>query len=145
MSLFIWKPEYSVGCAEIDQQHEKLFHMADELHRAMLEGRAREAVVGLLKRLVAYTEYHFASEELLMQATGYTGYLAHRLEHVKLTEQVLEYQKKMSRGETPMPVEMMKFLADWLKYHIQGSDLKLGVHVNTCSRSGKSVGGLVRV
>jgi hemerythrin len=58
--------------------------MADELHRAMLEHRGKESVGGLVKRLAAYTRYHFAGEERMMEETGYTGYLAHRRErHVR--------------------------------------------------------------
>jgi hemerythrin-like metal-binding protein len=131
MSLFVWKRDYAVGCAEVDEQHERLFHMADELHRAMLERRGKEALASLLKRLLAYTEYHFASEERLMQETGYTGYLPHRREHVKLTEQVLEYQNRMSGGESQIAIDLMKFLSDWLKHHIQGSDVKFAAHLKS--------------
>jgi hemerythrin len=133
MSLFVWKPEYSVGCAEIDQQHEKLFRIADELHRAILEQRSKEALAGLLKRLVDYTLYHFASEERLMQDYGYMKYLPHHVEHVRLTGRILEYLSVISKGDSAVTFDLLQFLSDWLQHHICGSDQKLGAHLRTCT------------
>ena len=129
MSLFNWNPAYSVGCDEIDQQHKQLFQLADDLHRAMSEGRAKKALAGLLKRLVDYTAYHFSTEERRMTESGYPNYVQHHAEHVKLTERVLEYQKKVLSGETAVSIEVLQFLSDWLKHHIQASDQKLSVYL----------------
>jgi len=131
MSLFAWNPAYSVGCAEIDEQHQQLFKMADDLHCAMMDRRGKEALDGLLKSLVSYTVYHFATEERKMSESGYPNYLQHRTEHVKLTDRVLEYQQKVLSGEKPMSIEVMQFLSDWLKHHIQGSDQKLSAHLKS--------------
>jgi len=131
MSLFVWNDSYSVGSAEIDEQHQKLFHIADELHRAMLERRGKEALNGLLQRLVAYTRHHFACEERAMRDHAYPGYLQHRMEHEKLTGQVLEFQNKVTRGQATVTIEIMTFLSDWLRNHIQLSDQKLGKHMKS--------------
>ncbi|HTS74990.1 MAG TPA: bacteriohemerythrin [Bryobacteraceae bacterium] len=129
MSLFAWNPAYSVGCAEIDEQHQQLFQMADDLHRAMLERRGKETIGGLLKRLVAYTVYHFSAEERQMKQSGFPNYIEHHAEHVKLTQRVVEYQEKVLKGETSVSIEVLQFLSDWLKHHIQGSDQKVGAHL----------------
>jgi len=131
MSLFVWKRDYSVDCPEIDEQHQQLFHIADELHRAMLERRGREALAGILKRLVAYTTYHFASEERLMRETGYPLYLQHRAEHEKLTKIAQEHQQTMLSGKSTLSVEVLQFLSDWLRTHIGKSDQKLAAHLKT--------------
>ncbi|HUA84170.1 MAG TPA: bacteriohemerythrin [Bryobacteraceae bacterium] len=129
MSLFTWNPAYSVGCVEIDKQHQQLFKMADDLHRAMVERHGKEAIAGLLKRLVDYTVYHFSAEEQRMTESGYPHYQQHHAEHVKLTERVLDYQKKVLSGETAVSIEVLRFLSDWLKHHIQGSDQQVGAHL----------------
>jgi len=131
MSLFVWNDSYSVGSVEIDGQHQKLFNMADELHRAMSEGRGKEALSGLLQRLVAYTRHHFAYEERAMRDHAYPGYLQHRMEHEKLTGQVLEFQNKVARGQATVTIEIMKFLSDWLRHHIQVSDQKLATYIKS--------------
>ncbi|HML17250.1 MAG TPA: bacteriohemerythrin [Bryobacteraceae bacterium] len=129
MSLFAWSPQYSVGCAEIDQQHQKLFKMADDLHQAMSERRGRAVITDLLKRLIDYTVYHFATEEKRMQESGYPNYPQHRVEHVKLTDRVMAFQKKVVSGETMISIDVLQFLSDWLKHHIGESDQKLGTHL----------------
>jgi hemerythrin len=131
MSLFVWKPEYSVGCTEIDEQHQQLFHIADELHRAMMERRGREALAGILKRLLAYTTYHFGNEERLMRETAYPLYLQHHLEHEKLTNVALEHQRKVLAGESALSIDVLQFLSNWLRIHIGASDQKLAAHLKT--------------
>ncbi|HUK19520.1 MAG TPA: bacteriohemerythrin [Bryobacteraceae bacterium] len=135
MSPFEWKSEYSVGCTEIDKQHQQLFAMAGELHRAMLEARGSDVLASLLNRLVDYTSYHFASEERQMRHFAYPGYEHHQQEHAKLTAQVLDYQQQVVSGRIAASVGVMMFLSEWLKNHIQQSDQKLGAHLRARSRA----------
>jgi hemerythrin len=50
--LLAWKPEYSVGVSELDQQHKGLVAMMNELHDAMMQGKGSEVLGGILKRLI---------------------------------------------------------------------------------------------
>ncbi len=63
MSFMTWNDSYSVGVKTIDQQHAGLFAMVNELHTAMMNGEAKNAVGPLLDKLVKYTLEHFAFEE----------------------------------------------------------------------------------
>ena len=38
--------------------------LADELHQAMLDGKARDQLAGVLARLVEYTKGHFAAKSV---------------------------------------------------------------------------------
>lgn len=129
MNFFAWKPEYAVGCPEIDLQHKQLFRMAGELQDAMVNGRTVEIVEQLLDRLVSYTRHHFDSEERLMRETGYPDYAEHHDLHDKLAQQVLDFQARFRSNTVSMTLEMMRLLRDWLEYHIRGADAKLGAHV----------------
>lgn len=103
--------------------------MADDLHRAMLAGHGKDVIADLLKRLIDYTVYHFAAEERRMTESGYPDYLQHHAEHTKLTGQVLEFQKKVLGGGPSVCIDLLKFLSEWLKHHIQGSDQRVGAHL----------------
>jgi hemerythrin-like metal-binding protein len=129
MSLFAWDPKYSVGHPDIDEQHKQLFKMAEDLHMAMLEGRGKEALGGLFSRLVTYTRHHFANEERIMRENAYPGYVQHHLEHEKLTQQVLDMQKRVATGKATVTMELMQFLSDWLRNHIQVNDQKVSAHI----------------
>lgn len=103
--------------------------MADDLYCAMKERRGKDVIADLMKRLVAYTKYHFSAEERRMTESGYPGYLQHHAEHVKLTDRVVEFQDKVVKGEATVTMDVLQFLSDWLKHHIQGSDQKVGSHL----------------
>lgn len=103
--------------------------MANDLHTAMLEGKGKAALAGLFNRLVTYTRHHFSSEERIMRENGYPGFMQHHMEHEKLTQEVLELQKKVASGNGAITVEVMQFLSDWLRNHIQISDQKVASHI----------------
>jgi hemerythrin len=131
MSLFDWKPDYSVGNTEIDQQHKQLFRMAGELHDAMMSGHGADAVEQLLDKLLSYTCYHFASEERLMKESGYPGLPQHHNDHAKLTSQVVEFQAKVKARKAMVTIDMMQFLREWLVHHIGSADAKVGAHLKS--------------
>ena len=121
--MFEWKNEYSVGIGSIDGQHQKLFGIAHELYIAMSAGQGKSALTGILDRLVRYTVVHFAHEERLMQAHNYSGFALHKAEHDALTQKVLTFQADLQSGRTPMTVQLLQFLRDWLAKHIKVSDM----------------------
>ena len=129
MSLFQWSPSYSVDYPEIDNQHKRLFELADRLHAAMLVGKANTSLSKLLADLVDYTKHHFSTEERLMQASRYPNYLQHKAEHDKLTTQVLEFQKSFQAGKGSLTIGLMEFLKDWLRHHIGESDRRAAEHL----------------
>lgn len=135
MSTFQWKLEYSVGCAEIDKQHQQLFTMGAELHRAMLESRDSKVLTNMLNRLVDYTTYHFASEERQMRHFSVPDYEQHRQEHAQLIEQVLEYQQRVLSGKVAPSIGVIQSISERLKTHMKEWDQKLGAHLRARRRA----------
>ena len=122
--MFEWKPEYAVGIASIDAQHQKLFAIARELYEAMSAGRGKASLVLILDRLVQYTSVHFTHEERLMRVYDYPDFQKHKAEHDGLTKQVLDFQKEFELGRVAMTVHLLQFLKDWLENHIMVSDFE---------------------
>ena len=120
--MFEWKPQYSVQIHSIDAQHQNLFRIAAELHRAMSSGQGKTALGGILDRLIQYTSAHFAHEERLMRLHDYPDLAAHQEEHQALTKQVLAFQAEFQAGRATMTVQLLRFLRDWLEKHIAASD-----------------------
>ena len=60
MALFTWDTKYSVGLADIDEQHQRLFRLINDLHDAVQHGHGREMMTRVLQELVAYFKTHFA-------------------------------------------------------------------------------------
>lgn len=128
--LMEWKSDYSVGDFDIDQQHQKLFKMVNQLNEAMQVGQGRTVLERLLTDLLIYTEKHFEAEERLMERAEYPELATHREIHVKLTDKVRDIVQRFQGGETNLTLEVMHFLENWLRQHILGMDKKYAPYLH---------------
>jgi hemerythrin-like metal-binding protein len=124
MAFIDWKPEYSVGHAEIDQQHRKLVEIINSLHEAMKAGGKPEDMMRIMNELVNYTRYHFAHEEQLMQKAGYADLASHQRVHRAMVEQVEKLRQEAGSSRAGFSIKLMGFLKNWLTDHILGTDQK---------------------
>ena len=124
MALIEWKNDYSVGVVEFDNQHKKLIELINKLHDAMKSGTSRQSLSGILAELVDYTKFHFSNEEKYFGQYVYPDIGAHKVEHEKLTRQVIEFQRDFNDGKTSISIDVMSFLKNWLVDHIGGVDKK---------------------
>jgi hemerythrin len=123
MALFVWNDRvFSVHVAQFDAHHKNLLQMINDLHDAMVQKAGSSVIDGVVARLVEYTKYHFTEEERLMKELGFPGCEAHRAEHQTFVAKTLELEGKLKKGEMDLSVQTMKFLLDWLKSHIRGTD-----------------------
>lgn len=129
MELISWKDKYSVNNSIIDLQHKRLIDSINQLHNAMREAKGRVVLQKILNDLVFYTKEHFSTEEKLMQKINYPQFTLHKIEHEKLTREVVELQKKYSSGKTSLSLDVMMFLKEWLNNHILESDQKYKTHL----------------
>ncbi len=119
-----WQDSFSVGVKEIDEQHKKLISMINSLYSAIKKGKGQTILQDILEGLVQYVDEHFGTEEKYMEQYNYPGYLAHKKEHNKFTEQVLEVYQDFEQGKQVLTLELLDFLKKWLKNHILGTDKK---------------------
>ncbi len=129
--LFPWSDAYSVKIGVIDMQHKNLVRIINELHQALVEGHGKDQLGKALASLIKYTQVHFHTEEVFMESHRYPDYINHKTEHERLTETVLEFQRKFERSEVGLTIEVMGFLKDWLSRHIMGSDKRYGPFLNS--------------
>jgi hemerythrin-like metal-binding protein len=121
MSMFLWDPKYILNIPEIDEEHQKLFALFNELYDAMQDGHGNEVIDKVITRVLDYTDYHFAHEELLFRTYGYTDEAAHRAEHAQLRQQATALAQKL-RDRADVAPATLKLLYDWLNHHILESD-----------------------
>ncbi len=117
-------PELETGISEIDQQHRKLVSLVNRLYRAIKSGEGTGVLGEILNELVAYTDYHFKTEEYYFDKFNYPEGELHKEIHRKLTAQVLEFKEKFERGEATLSYDLLNFLKDWLVNHIGKTDMK---------------------
>lgn len=125
MATFEWKEEYSVGVQLIDDQHKVFIGIINELYTAIMEKKEKTILDDVFRQLVAYTQFHFQTEERYFDEFQYEGSEEHKVAHKKLCDQIAELEtKRESIMENPF--ELMDFLEDWLVGHIMGMDKKYG-------------------
>jgi hemerythrin-like metal-binding protein len=122
MTLITWMDDFSVNIKEIDNQHRQLIEIVNQLHRAMREGKSSQMINDIINRLIDYTQYHFETEERLMEAYNFPGYVHHKAEHAKLTRQVQEFQRQYRQNPMGLSVQLLNFLKSWVADHILQTD-----------------------
>ncbi len=131
MSLIKWDTNYSVKIKIIDNQHQNLVALINQLYDGVSQGKGSESAGKTLDELINYTRTHFAYEEQLFRIHGYPEYLAHKAEHDALTEKVLDFQSQFRAGKATLALPLLSFLKDWLTNHIQGTDKRYSNFLNT--------------
>jgi len=129
--MFEWRSEYSVQMPDIDAQHQRLFVLAAELHRALVEGKPKPALERMLTSLVDHANLHFAYEERMMRKHLYPEADAHALGHDQLRARMLDLQQGFHIAEKTPSFEVLLFMKNWLEHHITGSDHQYSVFIRS--------------
>jgi hemerythrin-like metal-binding protein len=72
--------------ADADHEHQVLLCLLRVLCNAVQCQLDAESVGEILEQLIAYSEAHFMSEELLMRLNGYGDYEDHADEHIQMLD-----------------------------------------------------------
>ena len=123
MAFMTWDTHFVTGNSEIDGQHQKLVNLINQLHEAMRTGKGGNALSGIFDELLAYTDYHFKTEEKLFDSIDYQEKDKHKKEHQELVKQALALQVKFQSGATLVTIEVLKFLKNWVSDHILKMDM----------------------
>jgi len=124
--LYSWGPEFSVYIRGIDRQHQYLVTTLNNLYRYLLAGSPRKVLDNVLDALVEYTKFHFRSEEVLFDKYGYPRARGHKKQHQGFVDKVAEFMEKYKANEERLTLEVLHFLADWVRNHILTSDHDFG-------------------
>jgi len=116
-----WDTTMSVGVENFDADHRQLINCINLVLSD--KQKSAEAIGDILDFLLYYTEFHFANEETLFAKYNYPSSTAHKKEHIRLTEQVKQYNKLHKKGKVNHQ-ELSKFLQNWLINHIMKEDMK---------------------
>ncbi len=129
MVQYSWDARYSVHVKLIDQQHQQLFSLINQVVDAVQNLRCAQAVDEILPRLVDYTHYHFEEEESRMHELDYPEYKPHKAQHdafKQKLDQLAEQARDAEEDErASVTLNMLQFLNDWLVQHIGEVDQKM--------------------
>ena len=128
--MYEMKPEYYTGIEAIDQEHTRLFELAQETHELLTDDTLldkTDRLIHLISELINYTRTHFSHEEDYQRSIGYAGIDDHIALHRKFEDKLLEFDFDSlgddfeSQNETVE--ELLGFLTTWLVTHILQVDM----------------------
>lgn len=129
MALVEWQACYSVANERLDQQHQRLIAMINQLGEAIDTGAEKTTLMKILSDLAGYTKTHFAEEERMLEQCGYPLLAEHREKHAELNRQLADFYRNFYVKTNPQTKEVMDFLQHWLYNHILEQDKAYTLHV----------------
>lgn len=131
-----WDSKYETNISEIDSQHKKLFRLINNIetvydeNKEHLSGKSK-ILVDAVSELEDYTLSHFLIEERVMELNQYPELEAHKKQHDRFTDKILELKNRLTSGNLLSNDEelnqffgdLIKFLRAWLTNHILQEDM----------------------
>ena len=125
MELVHWDGSYLLNIPHIDEQHEQLIALVEELDKAVRENTGRLLIDSVFQELIRYTTMHFGAEERFMMEHDFPGLDSHRCIHTDFIHKLHELLAR-NRDDTTLSTTTLNFLSDWITTHIKGNDREYG-------------------
>jgi hemerythrin len=122
MQKILWHDSFSVGVAKLDQHHQHLAHLINQLSDCIPCSNQTEKVVDILSALIEYAKYHFRHEEGYLKAHDYPQFEQHRIEHIQFCEVVAETCYGATIGIIGIN-DLYNYLSLWWTNHILYEDM----------------------
>ncbi len=119
-----WKPEYSVGVEQMDEDHKKLLDLILQMFKVLQSASDKEKAAAIIAELNNYTITHFTREEELLRQHGYPDLEAHIKEHEVMKQKVKDFQGEFEGNSDKVSSDVLRYLQEWLINHINTTDKK---------------------
>lgn len=128
--MYKFKDEFRTGIESIDEEHKKLFEIADRAYETLMDEFIPDKydyIVEILGELKDYAEFHFKNEEEYMMSIRYKKFISHKAEHVEFMDKIAGYDlSEVDENQKQVILELLDFLNDWLVHHIMENDKLIG-------------------
>jgi len=93
VTVLDWNDVYSIGHEKIDEEHQKLFELAKNVTNC---NDNKEEIMQNIKKLIKYTKFHFANEELYMKSINFVFLDEHKKLHKILIQKINDLVKNIN-------------------------------------------------
>jgi hemerythrin-like metal-binding protein len=115
-----WKDEYSIGIAEIDEQHKGIVELFTVINAAIDNREGWSDVFFKLEQLREHVRFHFALEESLMRMHGYSKHAEHVDQHKHFLDKLDQLQ--MTTLSRQVTMNTIHYLSNWYTDHMKTQD-----------------------
>ena len=124
--MYEMKDEFKTGIDFIDEQHARLFEIANEAYTLLKNDFTidkYDKVIDLVDELKDYTVFHFNAEEEYMDSINYKRRFTQKIEHDAFIKKINEVDHKTIDSDPDKYIlELLELLNQWLTGHILHND-----------------------
>lgn len=128
--MYKMKKEFETGIAFIDEQHTRLFEIANEAYHLLnndFKIDKYDEIIKLLYELKEYTKFHFQQEEEYMEKINYKRRFSQKIEHNAFIEKMDNVNLNLIDENPDEYIKyLLNFLNMWLTEHILHNDMLIG-------------------
>ncbi len=128
-NILEWSEEYSVGNRLMDQQHQQILSLINDLHNHPAASIHSAMFSDVLRRLGSYASTHLAAEEALLLQIEYPQLSEHKKLHAEYLERYEDLLSALMRQEEDGAERLISFLIEWWVDHILAEDMKYRPYV----------------
>lgn len=128
--MYEFKDEFLTGIEAIDNEHKRLFEIAEELYQLKNDEFIPDKydnIKQILSDLKDYTMTHFDHEEEYMKSIGYKRMFTQLSQHNALRETINGWNlEEIDENQDEAIDAMLQTVTDWLVNHILNQDKLIG-------------------
>ncbi|KHD89458.1 MAG: hypothetical protein OM95_03590 [Bdellovibrio sp. ArHS] len=125
---FQWDDSLVIGVDTMDQDHQKLIQLMNEVYRLFKKNAAHSDIEKSMDQLGDFVVEHFQREERYFDSLpDYEDGLIHKAIHKKLLARYSSFLEEFKKGKE-IKEDFFYFLKAWLVAHIEGVDAKYAEH-----------------
>lgn len=122
--MLVWDHKYELGHARIDAEHRIFLGLITDFQQAAAAGAGADKQWRILKEIVKYAEFHFLSEENIMEEYDYPDRAQHCQRHRLLLAEFEARCFEFRTGDLSAEA-IFDLLFQWFALHTSTEDRKL--------------------
>jgi hemerythrin len=116
-----WNDSFLLNIDVIDNQHKKFFELFD-LILALNKSKDAVKLSSVINELQDYAQYHFETEETLMQNADSENFELHIIQHQFFINKINEFTIAQNYNNPVLTTQIVVFMRKWLLMHITETD-----------------------
>ena len=111
MALIEWSRAMSVGITELDEDHQVLIRIINDLADLQDTKADAQALRASFEHLKHYAEFHFAREEAVMRSVHYAVLGDHQVEHRNFEGQMRDLSSRLEHDPERSAIEINNYFS----------------------------------
>ena len=122
-----WDERYRLGIDIIDEQHKKLFDIAEEAHDLLNLPNSVDKfdeILHIVQELKDYVAFHFTEEEKILKEIEYKKFFTHCIYHNDFIIELRNFNlEDIDEGQDEHILQLLYMVNNWLIAHVTKEDV----------------------